>query len=137
MASTTRNPFGKDSLLVDTEDRAMAVTVLAVAGRRDKAGSDETSAAPPSAAVVARLKFEAVEVAGLAMPLLRIHFQRDSTCRPRLIQRQPGKARELQNNKRFAYEIKIVIRFFLRTRYPSHSAMTFQPQTAATNDRDL
>lgn len=114
MASARRNPCDEDSLLVDTEDRATEATVPAVAGRRDKAGSDKdaTFEALPSAAAAARPKFAVVEVAGLAMLLLRIHFQRDLTCRHRLIERQPGKARELQNNKRFAYKIKIVIRFF-------------------------
>lgn len=105
------------------EDRLLAVKVPSVAGRPGTAGSDEAFEVRPSAAVAARLKLAVAEVAASAMPLLRIHFQR-GPCRPRLIESQLDKARALQN-KRFAYELEIQIGIFLRTRYPSHSAVTF------------
>lgn len=97
---------------MDTEDLAMAATAGTVADRRDRAGSGATFEARPSAADAALLKAAVPEVAGMAMPLLRIHFQRDSTCRPRLIERQPGKARELQTTNELFMKSRSKSEFF-------------------------
>lgn len=124
-------------MLAGTEDLATAATVETVAGRRDKAGSDETFEERPSTADAALLKSAVFEVVEPAMPPLRIHFQRDSTCRPRLIERQPGKARELQTTNDLLIKSRSKSEFFLRTCCTSHSAVTFQPQPTTTDDGDL